>query len=154
MDRTAKVVADETALIREQLRRNDIGLITGEARFVDEHTLSIDDDGHDQRVSAENIVIAVGTCPARPEGVQFDDHRVIDSDGVLKLDQEAPRTMTVVGGGRDRRGVRVDVRGARHQGHARRRARPAAARSSTTRSAWRSSTCCGGAPSRSGSARR
>ena len=29
MDRTAKVVADETALIREQLRRNDIGLITG-----------------------------------------------------------------------------------------------------------------------------
>jgi NAD(P) transhydrogenase len=99
MDRTAQVVADETALIREQLRRNDIGLIPGEASFVDPHTVSIDDDGHVQRVTAENIVIAVGTCPARPEGVQFDDHRVIDSDGVLKLDQEAPRTMTVVGAG-------------------------------------------------------
>src|SRR3954462_15857054 len=99
MDRTAQVVADETALVREQLRRNDIGLITGEARFEDEHTVSIDDDGHVLQVTAENIVIAVGTCPARPAGVESDDHRVIDSDGVLKLDQEAPRTMTVVGGG-------------------------------------------------------
>jgi NAD(P) transhydrogenase len=99
MDRAAKVVADETALIREQLRRNDIGLLTGEARFVDEHTVAVDDDGHEQHVTAENIVIAVGTCPARPDGVQFDDHRVIDSDGVLHLDQEAPRTMTVVGAG-------------------------------------------------------
>ncbi|MEA2439333.1 MAG: transhydrogenase [Thermoleophilaceae bacterium] len=99
MDRTAQVVADETALIREQLRRNDIGLLTGEACFVDEHTVSVDDDGHLQQVSAENIVLAVGTCPARPAGVEFDDHRVIDSDGILNLGEEAPRTMTVVGGG-------------------------------------------------------
>jgi NAD(P) transhydrogenase len=99
MDRTAQVVADETALIREQLRRNDIGLITGEASFVDTHTVCIDDDGHVQDVSAENIVIAVGTCPARPPGVEFDDHHVIDSDGVLQLDEDAPRTMTVVGAG-------------------------------------------------------
>jgi NAD(P) transhydrogenase len=99
MDRTAQVVADETALVREQLRRNDIGLIPGEATFVDPHTVSVDDDGHAQQVTAENIVIAVGTCPARPPGVEFDDHRVIDSDGVLRLDQDAPRTMTVVGAG-------------------------------------------------------
>jgi NAD(P) transhydrogenase len=99
MDRTAQVVADETALVREQLRRNDIGLITGEASFDDPHTVSIDDAGHVQRVTADNIVIAVGTSPARPEGVEFDDHRVIDSDGVLRLDQESPRTMTVVGAG-------------------------------------------------------
>jgi NAD(P) transhydrogenase len=99
MDRTAQVVADETALVREQLRRNDIGLLTGEASFVDPHTVAVDDDGHVLRVTAENIVIAVGTCPARPPGVEFDDHRVIDSDGILQLGEEAPRTMTVVGGG-------------------------------------------------------
>ncbi|MEA2437829.1 MAG: transhydrogenase, partial [Thermoleophilaceae bacterium] len=99
MDRTAQVVADETALIREQFRRNDVGLLIGDARFVDPHTVSVDDDGHVQEVTAENVVIAVGTCPARPPGVEFDDHRVIDSDGILKLGEEAPRTMTVVGGG-------------------------------------------------------
>jgi NAD(P) transhydrogenase len=99
MDRTAQVVADETALIREQFRRNDVGLLTGEARFVDEHTVCVCDDGHDQEVTAENIVIAVGTCPARPPGVEFDDRRVIDSDGILHLGNDTPRTMTVVGGG-------------------------------------------------------
>ena len=46
MDRTAQVVADETALIREQFRRNDVGLLTGEAHFVDPHTVSVDEDGH------------------------------------------------------------------------------------------------------------
>jgi NAD(P) transhydrogenase len=99
MERTAQVVAEETALVREQLRRNDIGLLPGEASFDDPHTVSVDDAGHVQRVTAENIVIAVGTCPARPPGVEFDDHRVIDSDGVLRLDEDAPRTMTVVGAG-------------------------------------------------------
>jgi NAD(P) transhydrogenase len=99
MDRTAQVVADETALIREQFRRNDVGLLTGDASFKDPHTIEVDDEGHVQPVTAENIVIAVGTCPARPDGVEFDDHRVIDSDGVLKLGNEAPRTMTVVGAG-------------------------------------------------------
>jgi NAD(P) transhydrogenase len=99
MERTAQVVAEETALVREQLRRNDIGLVTGDASFEDPHTVSVDDAGHVTRVTAENIVIAVGTSPARPPGVEFDDHRVIDSDGVLRLGEDAPRTMTVVGAG-------------------------------------------------------
>jgi NAD(P) transhydrogenase len=99
MDRTAQVVADETALIREQFRRNDVGLISGEAKFVDPHTVAVDDAGVVKQITADNIVIAVGTCPARPDGVQFDDQRVIDSDGVLHLGEEAPRTMTVVGAG-------------------------------------------------------
>lgn len=51
------------------------------------------------RVSADKIVIAVGTNPARPKGVDFDDRRVIDSDGVLSLDYAACKTMTIVGGG-------------------------------------------------------
>src|SRR3954462_4030984 len=99
MDRTAQVVAVETALIREQFRRNDVGLFTGDARFADPHTVHVDDDGHVEEVTAENIVIAVGTCPARPAGVEFDDHSVIDSDGILKFGEEAPRKMTVVGAG-------------------------------------------------------
>src|SRR5206468_5000999 len=99
MDRTAQVVADQTALLREQFRRNHVGILTGEASFTDPRTIQVDDVGHLQQVTAENVVIAVGTCPARPPGVEFDDHRVIDSDGILKLGEEAPRTMTVVGGG-------------------------------------------------------
>jgi NAD(P) transhydrogenase len=44
-------------------------------------------------------VIAVGTRPARPASVAFDDRTIIDSDGLLKLEKRVPRTMTIVGAG-------------------------------------------------------
>jgi NAD(P) transhydrogenase len=101
-DRTARVVADETALVREQFRRNGVGLLTGDAAFADDHAVRISDpsaETQDATVTAENIVIAVGTRPARPDGVDFDERSVIDSDGILRLENRVPRTMTVVGGG-------------------------------------------------------
>ena len=101
-DRVARVVANETAVVREQFRRNGVGLLTGDAAFADEHTIHIthcDEDGGEHHVSADHIVIACGTSPARPSGVDFDERRVIDSDGVLGLDYAASKTMTIVGGG-------------------------------------------------------
>jgi NAD(P) transhydrogenase len=97
MDRASRVIAAETAVVREQFRRNRVGLLPGEATFVDDHTVRI--SGSDEPVRAERIVIAVGTRPARPATVQFDDRRVIDSDGVLRLERRVPRTMTIVGAG-------------------------------------------------------
>ena len=38
MDRTARVVGAEAQVVREQFRRNRVGLLFGEAAFVDEHT--------------------------------------------------------------------------------------------------------------------
>jgi NAD(P) transhydrogenase len=92
----------ETAVVREQFRRNGVGLLMGNAAFIDEHTVEISDpvgELSDLSVTSENIVIAVGTRPARPEGVDFDERRVIDSDGVLHLELPVPKTMTVVGAG-------------------------------------------------------
>ena len=97
LDRAAAVVAAETAITREQFRRNHVGLLPGAARFEDDHTVRI--DGTDEPVRAERIVIAVGTRPARPASVEFDDRTIIDSDGLLKLESRVPRTMTVVGAG-------------------------------------------------------
>jgi NAD(P) transhydrogenase len=101
-DRTTHVIAEETAVVREQFRRNNVGLLVGDAYFVDEHTVRIRDSEdalEDATVTADNIVIAVGTLPARPPGVDFDERRVIDSDGILRLEEAVPKTMTVVGAG-------------------------------------------------------
>ena len=98
-DRTARVVGAETAVVREQFRRNDVGLMFGTAAFADPHTVMVSENDSTQQVDAEYIVIAVGTNPARPPDVQFDDRSVIDSDGILKLERRVPRTMTVVGAG-------------------------------------------------------
>jgi NAD(P) transhydrogenase len=97
LDRAAAVVAAETAITREQFRRNRVGLLQGAATFLDPHTVQI--EGSDEPVKAGRIVIAVGTRPARPATVEFDDRTIIDSDGLLKLAQRVPRTMTVVGAG-------------------------------------------------------
>jgi NAD(P) transhydrogenase len=101
-DRTARVIASETAVVREQLRRNGVGLLIGDASFLDPHTINVSDPSTEVKnvkITGENIVIAVGTTPARPVDVDFDERRVIDSDGILHLEHTIPRTMTVVGGG-------------------------------------------------------
>jgi NAD(P) transhydrogenase len=99
MDRTARVVAAETAVVREQFRRNRVGLLFGEGSFLDEHTVSVTDDDGTKDITAANIVIACGTNPARPKGVAFDDETIIDSDGLLHLHHRLPRSMVVVGAG-------------------------------------------------------
>jgi NAD(P) transhydrogenase len=97
MDRAARVIAAETSVVREQFRRNMVGWLPGDAAFEDDHTVRI--DGADELIRAERIVIAVGTKPARPAAIAFDDRTIIDSDGLLQLERRVPRSMTVVGAG-------------------------------------------------------
>jgi NAD(P) transhydrogenase len=97
MDRAAHVVGAETSVVREQFRRNMVGWLQGDAAFEDAHTVRI--AGSDEPIRADRIVIAVGTKPARPDTVAFDDRTIIDSDGLLHLARRVPRSMTVVGAG-------------------------------------------------------
>jgi len=95
--RTQHVVGREVEVVRHQLLRNHVDLLLGTATFVGEHTVSVEGGEH-LRVSADKIVLAPGTRPARPDNVEFDDQRVVDSDGVLNL-EHIPSTMVVVGAG-------------------------------------------------------
>lgn len=97
--RTQHVVGRETDVIRNQLTRNRITLLAGTGRFTDEHTVVVRDvTGRDRAVTADRIVIATGTRPARPASVEFDDRTVVDSDSILNLDK-VPRSMVIVGAG-------------------------------------------------------
>jgi NAD(P) transhydrogenase len=94
----ASVMAREIEVIEHQLRRNDVTLISGEASFVDPHTLVVRAGTRWQHVTAEHIVIAVGTQPAPTPGVNPDGEVILNSDSVLHLKQ-LPRTLAVVGAG-------------------------------------------------------
>ncbi|MGW3244078.1 Si-specific NAD(P)(+) transhydrogenase [Streptomyces sp. NPDC001070] len=97
--RTQHVVSREVDVIRNQLSRNRVAMLTGTGRFADDHTVAVEDaTGREVLVTAENIVIATGTRPARPSTVEFDDRTVMDSDSVLNLDR-VPRSMVIVGAG-------------------------------------------------------
>jgi NAD(P) transhydrogenase len=98
--RLQHVIGRETEVIRSQLMRNHIELIPGLATFLDPHTLSVDIEtaAAHRTLTADNIVIATGTTPARPPHVNFDGVRVLDSDQILLLDT-VPDSMVVVGAG-------------------------------------------------------
>jgi NAD(P) transhydrogenase len=98
--RTQHVIGREIEIIRAQLIRNHVDLLTGTARFADPHTITVTGDpGHPSAtLTADHVVVATGTAPARPASVQFDERRVVDSDGVLQL-EDAPNSMVVVGAG-------------------------------------------------------
>ncbi len=97
---TTHVVGREVEVVRAQLLRNHVELLAGTGRFIDPHTIAVDGSGRGAHstVTADKVVIATGTRPARPPHVQFDNARVVDSDGVLEL-EHIPDTMVVVGAG-------------------------------------------------------
>lgn len=98
--RTTHVISKEQDVVRSQLMRNRVDLISGHGRFVDAHTVTVEDPERREHttVTGRYIVLATGTKPARPPGVEFDDNRVLDSDGILDL-KSLPTSMVVVGAG-------------------------------------------------------
>ncbi|GAA1744172.1 Si-specific NAD(P)(+) transhydrogenase [Nonomuraea bangladeshensis] len=98
--RTQHVIGREIQVIRSQLARNHVTVLHGTGRFLDPHTIGVsgDDDGAEMKITADRIVIATGTSPARPDSVEFDDRTVIDSDAILRLER-VPETLVVVGAG-------------------------------------------------------
>ena len=98
--RAEYVMRHEIDVIRHQLMRNQVELLSAEASFEDPHTLRIDYvDGRGQRlITAANLVIATGTRPTQDKNIPIDKKRIFLSDDILKLDH-LPRTLTVVGAG-------------------------------------------------------
>ena len=96
--RTQQVVEREVHIIRNQLVRNHVQLIEGAARFVDPYTVAVTGHGEERRLTAERIIIATGTRPARPPEVEFDERTILDSDGLLLI-EEIPSSVVVVGAG-------------------------------------------------------
>ncbi|WP_432562863.1 Si-specific NAD(P)(+) transhydrogenase [Kineococcus sp. SYSU DK003] len=97
--RTTHVMRREAEVVRDQLSRNRVDLHDGMARFTGPHSVVVEAPGTPARhLTADKFVVAVGTRPARPADVDFGHGRVVDSDGVLQL-EEVPQTMVVVGAG-------------------------------------------------------
>jgi NAD(P) transhydrogenase len=89
------IIGRQVAMRQSFYDRNCVPIIHGEARFVDEHTVEVDNS---QRITGERFVIATGSRPFRPAGVDFNHPRIFDSDTILGL-QDKPQSVTVYGAG-------------------------------------------------------
>lgn len=98
LGRVGQVIARETDVQRNQLQRNDVTIICGSARFDGPHRLIAETDDGTRMLTARHILIACGTRPAQPQGVEADGKTVLVSDGIMRL-PALPRTLAVVGAG-------------------------------------------------------
>jgi NAD(P) transhydrogenase len=97
--RTQQVMTREVDVIRNQLARNHIRVLPGQGRLADLNHVEVSDlQGGLRTVQADRIVIATGTTPAHPPGVEFDEATILDSDGILLMSR-IPSTLVVVGAG-------------------------------------------------------
>jgi NAD(P) transhydrogenase len=96
--RVNTIVSRETEVIRAQLRRNGVTIFQGAARFLDPHTLEVENEGSKSTIQAQNVLIACGTRPAHSPDIPFDGKRIIDTDQ-LHESEAVPREMIVVGAG-------------------------------------------------------
>lgn len=96
--RVGQVVSREAGVIVNQLRRNGVDVVHGDATFLDPHRLVVRNGETQRELSAGAIVVAVGTRAASAPGVESDGSAILTSDDICRLSR-IPRTMTVVGAG-------------------------------------------------------
>ncbi|HEX5732088.1 MAG TPA: Si-specific NAD(P)(+) transhydrogenase [Blastocatellia bacterium] len=88
----------EKEVINQQLSRNNVATVYGAARFVGPNRLEVERDGDVTPVTAENVLIACGTRPARGSDIPFEGKRILDADQLGLVDR-IPRDLIVVGAG-------------------------------------------------------
>jgi NAD(P) transhydrogenase len=99
MVRVNRVVVREAEVINSQLRRNQITMVDGHARFLDANTLEVEQiDAPSSLLLARHVMIACGTRPAHNPGIPLDGQRIFDSDQIIGI-EELPRELIVVGAG-------------------------------------------------------
>ncbi|MDH4228020.1 MAG: Si-specific NAD(P)(+) transhydrogenase [Deltaproteobacteria bacterium] len=99
MHKKSDVIRKQMEVIVDAFIRNNVEIVYGTASFVDPKTIKVKkNDGSTETLSADTVVIASGTRPARPAEIPFDSEHIYDSDTILQIDR-IPKTLTIVGGG-------------------------------------------------------
>ncbi len=92
------IIKTEVELVTKHFHSNGIEVFHGTASFHDDHTVEVEGAARHRTIHADHFLIAVGTVPARPEGMDFDEGNLITSDELPNLTY-LPHSMIVVGGG-------------------------------------------------------
>lgn len=93
------VVKKLTGGIGQLFKAHGIETVYGTATFSAPNTLEVkDNSGQVQTLEAENFIIATGSSPIEPPGLECNGDTIVDAREALSW-KEIPKTLTVVGGG-------------------------------------------------------
>jgi NAD(P) transhydrogenase len=89
------IISKQVSMRQTFYERNNVPVFHGKARFLDPNTIEVDAD---TRLRGDYVVIATGSRPYRPNGVDFSHPRIFDSDTILDLAFK-PQSITIYGAG-------------------------------------------------------
>jgi dihydrolipoamide dehydrogenase len=92
------VVSKLTGGVGQLLKGNKVELVQGDASFVSKNELLVKSKAGSVSLTADHIVIAVGSSPIELPAFKFNEKNVISSTGALDIDKPVS-SMVVVGGG-------------------------------------------------------
>jgi dihydrolipoyl dehydrogenase len=77
------------------LKKNKVALIKATATITDRNTVTLDNG---TVMSGKNIIIATGSRPAEMPGFEFDEKKVLSSNGILAM-KTLPKSLVILGAG-------------------------------------------------------
>ncbi|MDE0464070.1 MAG: dihydrolipoyl dehydrogenase [Caldilineaceae bacterium] len=103
VNRSLQIIDRQTKGVGFLMRKNNIDVIEGHARFTDAHTLQVsagplNPDNEPRTVTAASFVVATGARARDLPGVEADGERVLQYRHAIRLN-EIPASMLVVGAG-------------------------------------------------------
>ncbi len=96
--RVNQVIHTEADVLRSQLVRNGVELLSARASFLDATHVRLENSHGQSDIEAPAVIIATGTKPAVSPLVPINGRNIINSDQILDISQ-IPKTLIVVGGG-------------------------------------------------------
>ena len=99
-ERKNRIVTDVRKSVIALLNGNRVDIVQGNGRLIDNNTiLAVNKkDGHETKISADNIIIATGSKPLNIPSLKIDHDRILTSSDVLKMNT-LPRELVIIGGG-------------------------------------------------------
>ncbi len=101
-----EILSNSTNIVREQVTlrqkfylRNNVDVINGWAKFIDEHTIEVTKKNISIDIlQADYFIIATGSSPYHPENIDFSHPRILDSNTILNFNGD-PKIITIYGAG-------------------------------------------------------
>ena len=96
---TAAVVSRLTRGVAGLLKRAGVTVLAGTGRLAGRKKVAVKlNEGGEEAVDADKIILATGSEPAKPQAIPFDGKRIVTSDEALKL-TTLPASVLILGGG-------------------------------------------------------